>query len=347
MAAALQQRGAAKRDWGESPSALRFRGDVLSSAPALLHGLQLNEVKKGVMMVVESQLGRLWSIRRALCRSHLPQLPRTRVSIVHAGLPLARLREQFLGPQMPEVVVGTAGSLSALVREGLIQPEACFTVMDEEGGPRFSVTSLVATVPSENIEVCRRHPAPESEPSPKRQRLEAGEGCRAAHHVRLSAAAERAACIKQLLAVLDFTQIAFFTTSTEGVRCLERILSETGISTASLHEDLAPAELERRLQSFRHFERRALVCSDAALPDGRVAASHLDVVIGFDLPQNARSYAARFSGSRRFASQGMIVNLVVSEDEQVQLAQIEEELGIHSSPARNTSLKPTTGHQGL
>lgn len=138
--------------------------------------------------------------------------------------------------------------------------------------------------------------------------------------------AKKTALLIQLIQQQQWSQVLVFSRTKHGANRLAKQLEAAKISAAAIHGNKSQGARTRALADFKNGVVKVLVATD-------IAARGLDIdllpqVVNFDLPNVAEDYVHRIGRTGRAGASGHAVSLV-SDDEQKQLADIENLIGQH------------------
>jgi superfamily II DNA/RNA helicase len=98
-----------------------------------------------------------------------------------------------------------------------------------------------------------------------------------------------------------------FTRTREGAVELAEALSERGVEAVDLHGDLSQRVRERNLHRFSSGSAQAVVATDVAARG--IHVDHVDLVVHFDPPSDAKSYLHRSGRTARAGQEGCVVTI--------------------------------------
>lgn len=130
--------------------------------------------------------------------------------------------------------------------------------------------------------------------------------------------------IKQLLSRKEFGSIIIFCSRKQNVKQLTHELKRARFSVEEIHSDLEQDKREQVLMDFKNKKLKMLVATDI-LSRG-IDIEDIDLVINYDVPNDAEDYIHRIGRTARAATDGTAYT-IVSEKEQRKFARIEEVLG--------------------
>ena len=130
--------------------------------------------------------------------------------------------------------------------------------------------------------------------------------------------------IKHILGQKEFGSIIVFCSRKQNVKQLCHELQKARFSVEQIHSDLEQDKREQVLMDFKNKKLKMLVATDI-LSRG-IDIEDIDLVINYDVPNDAEDYIHRIGRTARAATDGTAYT-IVSEKEQRKFARIEEVLG--------------------
>lgn len=121
----------------------------------------------------------------------------------------------------------------------------------------------------------------------------------------------------------EFKTIIIFSSRKDNVKQLARALSHEPYTVREIHSDLEQSQREDIIREFKNKQVRVLVGTDVIARGLDVEG--VDLVINFEVPQNAEDYVHRVGRTARAASQGFAFTFV-NEKEQQSFYRIEKVL---------------------
>jgi len=135
---------------------------------------------------------------------------------------------------------------------------------------------------------------------------------------------QKIALMKYLLPQKQFGSIIIFCSRKQNVKQLCYELKKARFSVEEIHSDLEQEKREQVLMDFKNKKLKMLVATDI-LSRG-IDIEDIDLVINFDVPNDAEDYIHRIGRTARAATDGTAYT-IVSDKEQRKFARIEEVLG--------------------
>jgi superfamily II DNA/RNA helicase len=143
--------------------------------------------------------------------------------------------------------------------------------------------------------------------------------------------------IKYILQQKEFGSIIVFCSRKQNVKQLAQELQRARFSVEEIHSDLEQDKREQVLMDFKNKKLKMLVATDI-LSRG-IDIEDIDLVINYDVPNDAEDYIHRIGRTARAATDGTAYT-IISEKEQRKFARIEEVLG---KPVTKAILPPQLG----
>lgn len=133
---------------------------------------------------------------------------------------------------------------------------------------------------------------------------------------------QKTALCRDILSDKDgFKSIIVFCSTKKKVEQLTRSLSRAKLNVEGISSDYEQDERERVLLSFRSKNTRILVATDVM--SRGIDIKDIDLVINYDVPNDAEDYVHRVGRTARAASKGMAITFV-SPDEMFKFSRIEQ-----------------------
>ena len=127
--------------------------------------------------------------------------------------------------------------------------------------------------------------------------------------------------ISHLLQAKQLKSVIIFCSRKITVKDLNRSLKKLGIDSNAIHSDLEQSEREDILLRYRNRQFPVLIATDI-LSRG-IDIEDIDLVINYDVPQDAEDYVHRIGRTARASSKGVAFTLI-NEDDQYKFGQIEK-----------------------
>jgi len=133
---------------------------------------------------------------------------------------------------------------------------------------------------------------------------------------------EKSRKLNDLLDALLFNQVIIFVKSIQRAIELNKILVECNFPSIAIHSALETEERIARYRAFKNFEKRIMVATD--LFARGVDIERVNIVINYDIPDDANTYLHRVGRAGRFGTKGLAITFVSDEKEKEVLKQIQD-----------------------
>ncbi len=130
--------------------------------------------------------------------------------------------------------------------------------------------------------------------------------------------------IVHLLKAKELKSVIIFCARKITVKSLNKDLKKEGINSEAIHSDLDQSEREKLLLNYRNCEFPVLVATD--IMSRGIDIEDIDLVINYEVPQDAEDYVHRIGRTARASSKGIAFTLI-NEDDQYNFGKIEEFIG--------------------
>ena len=128
--------------------------------------------------------------------------------------------------------------------------------------------------------------------------------------------------LTDLLDALEFNQVVIFVRTTARANELNRLLSECNFPSICIHSNMPQDERIARYKSFKDFNKRIMVATDIF---GRgIDIERVNIVINYDMPENADSYLHRVGRAGRFGTKGLAITFVSTSEDTAALDSVQE-----------------------
>ncbi len=154
--------------------------------------------------------------------------------------------------------------------------------------------------------------------------------------------------IKSILKEKTYSSILIFSSTKEKVRILNRELNQAGLKSKAIHSGLEQDEREEVLRNFKSKNTQILVATDI-LSRG-IDIEDINLVINYDLPNDAEDYIHRIGRTARAATKGEAITFINEKDafkfhkiEQLMEREVEKKplpAHIGEGPIYNPTVKP-------
>jgi ATP-dependent RNA helicase RhlE len=136
--------------------------------------------------------------------------------------------------------------------------------------------------------------------------------------------AQKNALLKSLLIQNKISSILIFASSKNKVRELTRELKKMHFNVAAIHSDLSQDDRNEVMQQFKSRKIQILVATD--IVSRGIDIDGIELVINYDVPQDAEDYIHRVGRTARAESTGVALTFV-NPDDQPKLKKIEQLIG--------------------
>lgn len=141
------------------------------------------------------------------------------------------------------------------------------------------------------------------------------------HFVRLQEN-EKNRKLTDLLDVLEFNQVVIFVKSVARANELNKLLTECNFPSICIHSGMPQEERITRYKTFKDFNKRIMVATDIF---GRgIDIERVNIVINYDMSDNADSYLHRVGRAGRFGTKGLAITFVTGEEDQKVLDSVQD-----------------------
>lgn len=127
---------------------------------------------------------------------------------------------------------------------------------------------------------------------------------------------KRQALLLDVLEQEPAAQALIFTRTKRGADRLARVLSKSGHPAQAIHGDKTQGQREKALQSFKAGKLKILVATDLA--SRGIDVKELDLVINYDMPDEAETYVHRIGRTGRAGREGVSVSFRGHDDTDVE-----------------------------
>lgn len=119
--------------------------------------------------------------------------------------------------------------------------------------------------------------------------------------------------INSLLKGKDVNSVVIFSSTKLKVKEIHRSLRQNGLNAAAIHSDLEQAEREEVMRNFRNRKIQILVATDIIARG--IDVDGIDLVINFDVPNDAEDYVHRVGRTARAKSTGVALTFINDKDQ--------------------------------
>ena len=119
--------------------------------------------------------------------------------------------------------------------------------------------------------------------------------------------------INSLLKGKDVNSVVIFSSTKLKVKEIHRSLKQNGLNAEAIHSDLEQAEREEVMRNFRNRKVQILVATDIIARG--IDVDGIDLVINFDVPNDAEDYVHRVGRTARAKSTGVALTFINDKDQ--------------------------------
>jgi ATP-dependent RNA helicase UAP56/SUB2 len=256
--------------------------------------------------------------------------PGVKTHVLYGGVPLPQDRAA-LKETKPQVVIGTPGRVLHLLEEKSLNLDnlkhfvldECDQVLESLSMRRDiqrifaktphtkQVMMFSATLSEEVRTVCKRFMVNPRE-------IYINDGSKLTLHglqqyfVKL-AENEKNRKLVDLLDALEFNQVVIFVKSVPRCEALSKLLNEHGFPSIYTHGQLDQSNRIDKYKQFKDFSKRILIATNLF---GRgVDFERVNVVINYDMPEDADTYHHRVGRAGRFGTKGLAISFVTTNED--------------------------------
>lgn len=266
-------------------------------------------------------------------------MPNISTGVFYGGVPVQQHRAQ-LAKETPNIIIGTPGRILQLANEKALKLgnikhfvlDECDKLLDSldmrkdvqkifRMTPRNKqVMMFSATLPEEIREVCKKFMHNPLE-------IYVNDGSKLTLHglQQYYISIQENEKNKKLFALLDdleFNQLIIFVKSVARANELNRLLVDGKFPSIVIHSGLEQKERIERYKKFKEFNSRIMVATNLF---GRgIDIERVNVVINYDMPENADTYLHRVGRAGRFGTKGLAISFVSSEGDAEVLNEVQK-----------------------
>lgn len=257
-------------------------------------------------------------------------LPGVKTAVFYGGVPVTQNKET-LKKETPHIVIGTPGRVLQLAEEGDLKlGKVKYFILDEcdkmldtlemrrdvqkifkKTPHQKQVMMFSATLSDEIRPVCKKFMHNPLE-------IYINDGAKLTLHglkqyyVQLTEA-EKNRKLVDLLDALEFNQVVIFVRSVGRCTELNKLLVDCNFPSIAIHGSMKQEERIEKYKKFKDFNSRIMVATNIF---GRgIDIERVNVVINYDMPENADTYLHRVGRAGRFGTKGLAISFVSSEDD--------------------------------
>ncbi|KAL0245924.1 hypothetical protein GEMRC1_007140 [Eukaryota sp. GEM-RC1] len=251
--------------------------------------------------------------------------------------------KQTLDQLKPQILVGTPGRLTEFVKKGLRLDKVKHFVVDEadkviehsdmradlqtifKATPKNKQTMMFsATMSQENLETCKlfmQNPIIIRVDEDKKLTLHG----LLQYFINVDSDKKQEK-LMDLLDELEFNQVVIFVNASSRARALSRVMKNHSFPALMLHGEMRQEIRSQVYNDFKNFRGRILIATDLA---GRgIDIEKVNVVINYDMPSDSDSYLHRVGRAGRFASKGLAISFISTEDDKRVLDEVQSRFAV-------------------
>ncbi|KAF9186829.1 Suppressor of the cold-sensitive snRNP biogenesis mutant brr1-1 [Haplosporangium sp. Z 767] len=257
-------------------------------------------------------------------------LPEVRSEVFYGGTPMKRDQDILRNKELcPHILVGTPGRVLALIREKTLSLknvkhfvlDECDKMLDQidmrrdvqeifRSTPHHKqVMMFSATLSKDTRLTCKKFMQNPLEIYVDDETKLTLHGLQQ-HFVNLKEA-EKNRKLNDLLDTLEFNQVCIFVKSVQRADQLNKLLNECNFPSICIHGSMPQEERIARYKSFKEFNKRILVATDVFARG--LDVSRVNVVVNYDVPEEADTYLHRVGRAGRFGTKGLAITFVADE----------------------------------
>ncbi|KAL9644518.1 hypothetical protein ABK040_009382 [Willaertia magna] len=259
-------------------------------------------------------------------------LPELKVKVFYGGI-APNIHIQQLKNETPHIVVGTPGRIAQLTRDGLLKLghvkhfiiDECDKVLESlemrthvqeifKKTPKSKqVMMFSATLSDETRSTAKKFMSSDSlvEIHVDNQSQLTLHGLQQ-YYVKLKEEEKN----KKLLAILDaleYNQLVIFVRTKYRTEKLEELLSKVGYNNlcSTMHSSMTQEERIKKYTEFKEYKKRIMISTDLL---GRgIDIQRVNIVINYDMPDDADTYLHRVGRAGRFGTKGLAISFISSD----------------------------------
>ncbi len=164
----------------------------------------------------------------------------------------------------------------------------------------------------------------------------------------------KALLVKKVIEASDFQSIILFASTKTAVRKAFEVLKRSGLNAGTISSDLEQKDREEVMLGFRNRKFRVLVATDVV--SRGIDIDGIDLVINYDVPQDAEDYVHRVGRTARAERKGRAITLIGPDDirkfnriEQLigyEVLKMENPEGVPVGPEYKVSAQDKSGSRG-
>ncbi|KAF9972180.1 Suppressor of the cold-sensitive snRNP biogenesis mutant brr1-1 [Actinomortierella ambigua] len=285
-------------------------------------------------------------------------LPEIRSEVFYGGTPLKRDQDILNNKDLcPHILVGTPGRVLALIKEGTLKLQTvkhfvldeCDKMLDQVDMRRDVQSIFVKTPHSKQVmmfsatlnkevrQVCKRFMQNPLEIYVDDETKLTLHGLQQ-YFVSVGENAKNRK-LNDLLDTLEFNQVCIFVKSVQRANELNKLLVECNFPSICIHSQMPQEERIARYKSFKEFNKRILVATDVF--SRGLDVSRVNVVVNYDVPENADTYLHRVGRAGRFGTRGLAITFVADDKDAEVIKSIQSRFEVQI-PALPDVIDPNT-----
>jgi ATP-dependent RNA helicase UAP56/SUB2 len=133
-----------------------------------------------------------------------------------------------------------------------------------------------------------------------------------------------------LLDALEFNQLVIFVRSVNRAAELNKLLQDCNFPSICIHSVMKQEERIEKYKKFKDFQSRIMVATNIF---GRgIDIERVNVVINYDMPENADTYLHRVGRAGRFGTKGLAISFVASDVDRQVLSEVQARFVVNIPP---------------
>jgi len=266
-------------------------------------------------------------------------MPNVKVEVFYGGVPL-KTHKAILAKNPPHIVIGTPGRTLGLVNSGDLKLDKVkHFVLDEcdkmlealdmrrdvqevfRNTPISKQTLMFSATLSEEVKpVVKKFMHNPLEVYVNQSSKLTLHGLQQ-YYIQLEEAQKNRKLV-DLLDSLDFNQVVIFVSKVSRAKELNRLLVDCNFPSAAIHSGLKQDERISIYKKFKDFESRIMVATNIF---GRgIDVERVNVVINYDMAEDADTYLHRVGRAGRFGTKGLSVSFITSDEDTECLNAVQE-----------------------
>lgn len=258
-------------------------------------------------------------------------LPHAKCAVFYGGVLIQKDKEVLnpSGDRFPNVVVGTPGRILQLAKTDVLKLDKLkYFILDEcdkmleqldmrrdvqdiylKTPKNKQVMMYSATMPSDVRETAKKfmqNPVEIYVDSDAKLTLHGLQQ----YYVKMPDAGKNRK-LNDLLDALEFNQVVIFVKSVSRAKALTELLRECQFPATCIHSQMSQEDRIKTYADFKEFKSRIMVSTDLF---GRgIDIERVNIVINYDMSEDADSYLHRVGRAGRFGTKGLAITFIASE----------------------------------